>query len=106
MARALQIFLNADLRNGHEGLEILAKKEKIKISTLMPGEYVIFINSSKDKIKLYAAHNVIAYLKLPRGKIDLRTISLIPQAFNASGRIDYDELLKEVIEREFSKRNR
>lgn len=104
MARALQIFLNADLRNSHIGLAEMAKKSKIYVEKLEPGEYIIFVNAGKNKLKLYAAHNVVAYLRLERGTIDLRTISLIPQAFNGTGRIDYNAVLKEVIETELGKK--
>lgn len=103
MIRALQIFLGADMRNGHEGLAALAKKEKIDVAKLEAGQFVIFINNEKNKIKLYGAHNVVAYLKWNNGRIDMRTIQLIPQAFNASGRIDYDVILKEVIEKELGR---
>lgn len=100
MAKLLQVFLNADLRCSHDGLTSLAKKEKVDVSQLTPGEYVIFINSGKNRIKLFAANNVLAYLRLPQGKIDMRTISLIPRAFEASRKINYDEKLREVLTKE------
>lgn len=98
MSKLIQVFLHADLRCGHEGLAKLAKDNKIHVSSLLPGEFVIFINSKMDRLKLYTANEIIAYLKLKTGKIDLRAIQLIPQAFKASGRIEYDEALREVIE--------
>ncbi len=98
MAKALRIFLGTDMRCAHEGLEHIANENGIKVETLNPGEYLIFINTAMDRIKLFAANNVVAYYKSKHGKIDLRTISLIPQAFKASGKIDYDASLKEVIE--------
>lgn len=105
MARAIQIFLNCDLRCCHEGLAEVAKKNKIDVKKLNPGEFVIFINASKNRLKLYTANNVIAYLKLQENqKIDLRVIALIPQAFEATGKINYDENLKKVIEKELSKK--
>lgn len=106
MAKALQIFLNADFRNVHEGLAAIAKKNKLDVEKLESGEYLIFVNTAKDRLKLYAANNVVAYLKMKSGKIDLRTIQLIPQAFNGSGRIDYDAALKEVIERELGRKKK
>ncbi len=98
MGKILQVFLGADLRNGHEGLALTAKQEKIDVAALAPGEFVIFINTKQDKLKLYTASNIVAYLKLPEGKIDLRVIQMIPKAFKASGKIDYDKHLKEIIE--------
>lgn len=98
MSKILRVFMNVDLRNAHEGLSELAKKNKVDVNTLENGEYLIFINAERNKLKLYASNQVLAYLKLPRGKIDLRVISKIPQAFKASGKIQYEEHLKEMIE--------
>lgn len=97
-SKVLQCFLNADLRCGHEGLSALAKQSGIDITKLQPGQYVLFINSSKDKLKLYASNNVVAYLKLSTGqRLNMATIQLIPKAFQGTGRIDYDKALKEVL---------
>lgn len=96
----MRVFLNADMRNQHDGMKALAKSEKIDIEKLEVGEIVLFINSEKNRIKLFGAKNVLAYLKLDRGKIDMRTIALIPKAFSGSGKIDYDKALKEVLTKE------
>lgn len=105
--RILQVFSNADLRNGHDGLTTIAKLQGIDVARLRRGEYVIFINSSRDKLKLFATHNVVAYYKTRPGEVlDLRTISLIPRAFNGSGRIDYDSALKEAVEQALARRRR
>lgn len=96
--RVLQIFLNHDLRNGHDGLSGIAKEAGIDTRKLVPGQYVAFINAKKDKLKLYAANGVVAYLKLEAGrKIDERVIRELPRVFQG-GRIDYDKALKEVVE--------
>jgi hypothetical protein len=58
-----------------------------------------------NRIKLYTANEVVAYLKLKSGKVDLRTISLIPKAFLASGKIQYDESLKDILIEKLGKRN-
>lgn len=97
MAKLLQVFLNSDMRCCHDGLAKLAKENKVDVKKLEPGEFVIFINSSMDRVKLYTANEVVAYLRLQKGKVDLRTISLIPRAFMASGKFQYDESLKEII---------
>src|SRR5687767_6054463 len=104
MARALQVFFDSDLRCSHDGLALVAKKAKIDVSKLQPGEYVLFINSEKNKLKLFTANNVLAYLRLERGKLEERTISLIPEAFMASGKIDYEKALRQVIEKELGKK--
>jgi hypothetical protein len=96
VGRIVQCYLNADLRAGHEGLAKLAAKDGIKVKDLEPGHCVIFINSGKDKLKMYAANNVIAYLRLDTGRLNMNTIQFIPHAFRA-GKIDYDKVLRETL---------
>lgn len=105
MSKLLRVFLNADLRCAHDGLKAMAKKQKVKLEELKEGELVLFVNAERNRIKLFGANNVLAYLKLDRGRIDFRTISLIPRAFSASGKIDYDSALKEVITKAISSKN-
>lgn len=89
----LRCFVNADLRNGHMGLSQMAKQDRIQVEKLEPGQYLVFINTAKNKMKVYTANNIVAYLRLSRGRIDLSTISKIPQSFQG-GDIHYDEALK------------
>lgn len=89
----LRCFVNADLRNGHQGLATLAKQERINVDELAPGQYLVFINTARNKMKVYTANSIVAYLRLNRGHIDLATISKIPQSFQG-GDIHYDEALK------------
>lgn len=103
----LQCFFDADLRNGHDGLAAIAKKKKIDVTKLEPGRYIVFVNSSKDKIKMYAASNVVAYYKCRAGeKLNLLAIREIPKSFTASGQIDYDSALKIAIEKALARRAR
>ncbi len=102
--RVLQVFLNADLRNGHDGLELIAKERGVDPKLLKPGQFIVFINSNKDKVKVFASYGVVAYLKQPHGKLDLSIISRIPEAFRASGRIEYDSTLKESLEERLARR--
>ncbi len=106
MNKIIQVFLNADLRCSHLGLYELAKKSKIDVHKLEEGEFVLFVNSGKNRLKMYAPNNVIAYLSLPTGKIDMRTIALIPKSFSASGKIEYNKALKTVLEREMIAKGR
>jgi hypothetical protein len=97
--KVVRCFMNVDMRNGLEGLKKIASDEKIDVDKLAAGEYVVFINSSKSKIKMYATTGVLAQYAAQKGEvIDLRTIAKIPAAFNTSGRIDYDKVLKQTIE--------
>jgi hypothetical protein len=105
MNKIVQVFLGADLRNSHDGLTALAKSKKIDVTKLEPGQFVLFINHSRDRLKLFAANNVIAYLKVPSGRLNMATISLIPQAFHTTGKIEYDKVLREVLIRELERKS-
>jgi len=99
MSQIIHLFQNVDLRCQHDGLGKICLDKKINPKKLSPGEYAVFTNNSKDRVKLFAAHNVIAYLRLypGEGKIDPRTIQYIPKAFESTGKIDYDKALKEFV---------
>lgn len=103
----LQCFLNADLRSGHNGLGTLCRKNGISVNDLVPGQYVVFVNSAKDRIKVYAANNIIAYMKLPRGdRVDLRVVQAIPRSFRGGGNINYDAALKESVTAALARKKR
>lgn len=105
-SRIVQCFLNADLRSGHVGLAKLARKHALDVQQLGAGEYVVFINAAKNKLKLYAANNVIAYYRSPsRGVIDLRVVANLPRVFTGTS-IRYDEALKTVLEKGLQSRDR
>lgn len=95
-----RLVLNADLRCSHDGLsEMLKKTFKLETNDLEPGEYVVCVNSAKTIVKIFAAGNVIAHYKSPRGMINLKTLRLIPKFFNGRA-LDYDGALGEVIRKE------
>lgn len=106
MGSIVHFFGDTDLRCQHNGLSEIAKKEKIDVGKLLPGEYVVYVNHARDRVKLFTSSNVIAYLRLKTGKIDLRTIQFIPKAFEGSGRIDYDKSLKEFVESSLVKKGK
>lgn len=98
--RILRVVFNTDLRNSHDGLEALAKDLKVKVSELSPGQFIVFMNTRKTAVKIYAAGNTIAHFRMPGGKkLNLKTIVMIPKYFSG-GEFKYDQALKEVIEKE------
>lgn len=104
--RVLQVFLNADLRCSHDGLREIAKKGGLDVKDLQPGQYIVFLNAAKDRLKLYAANNVVAYMKQPDGgKIDPRMIAELPRAFNGTT-INYETAIKEALMKIFARRGR
>ncbi len=100
MSGILRVFLNANLRSGHDGLTELAKEHGIKTDKIEPGSFVVFVNSQKNKIKVYAANDVIAYCRLPQGRVvNMNTIRELPHVFNGRA-IDYDKALKLAVEKQ------
>jgi len=94
----IRCFLDSDLRSGHLGLTNQARKEKVFTNELGAGEYVVFINRKRDRVKVYTGNEVIAYMKAPRGtQIDLRVIEQIPKAFLSRGSLSYDRALEKVL---------
>lgn len=98
--KVVRFFPESDMRNGHAGLFSIAKKAGVDMRTLGPGEYVIFVNNQKNKVKMFAGHQVMAYLRLDKGTLDLRTIAHIPNYFEG-GEIKYEKALLKVLEKEF-----
>lgn len=86
---------------GHRGLKQLALKNNVDVSNLGIGEHVLFVNSSRTKLKMYAANNIIGYLSMPqRQQIALETLAIIPQVFMAEGKIDYEKALTKTIHKQ------
>lgn len=101
MNRILRVFLDTDLICNHTGLSKIASKKSINLDGLKSTEHVLFVNSKKNRVKIYSHEGVLIYLVLKDGEqLDMRTLSLIPQAFSKSGRFDYTKALKKIIGRE------
>jgi hypothetical protein len=98
MIKIMRVFLNTDMRLAHDGLTLLALKEGVDLQTLDRGEFIMFMNSHLTRMKLFTANGIIAYMRSPTGKpMDLRAVVAIPRAFMATGKIDYDESVKEFL---------
>ena len=85
----------------------MAKDNGIKVRDLEPGQYVVFINTHKDRVKVFAAGNVIAYAKLEQGRrVDLNVIQHIPRVFQATGNLNYDKALEAALQTSLARRAR
>ena len=103
MNKILQYFPDQDLRAGHLGLSVVANKAKIDTNSLGQGEFLVFVNRRRDKLKMYTGGNVVAYLKMPQGhRLDPRVIQHLPRHFNGA-KINYDGAMRDVLKREFPK---
>ena len=103
MNKILRYFPDADLRGQHLGLSFIANKAGIKTASLGQGEFLVFVNRKRDRLKMYASGEVVAYLKLEGGrKIDPKVIQHLPRHFNGA-KINYDAAMKEVMRENFPK---
>ena len=102
MNKVVRIFLDADLRCQHKGLASAAKKESVDVRKLPIGEHVMFINRKRNKLKMYSAGEIVAYLRLPKGVLDLRALGRIPEVYGSNLEIKYAKSLEEMIRKEFS----
>jgi hypothetical protein len=98
MQKIIRYFSNSDLRSGHLGLAKIARNYKVDPRGLGAGEYLVFVNRAKTKVKVYTGGNIIAFLS-SKTRIDLRTIALIPKYFDG-GEIKYSQALEEVIKKD------
>lgn len=99
MNKILRVFLDVDMRNQHDGLSTLATKNKVNLSNLDPGCHVIFINSKQNKIKVFSCRGTLTYIRKDKGRIDLNFISMIPQAFNDFGELEWAKAEKLSLEK-------
>lgn len=82
---------------GHDGLAEIARKLKAPPEKLQEGEFLLFLNRKKDKLKIMGgAGTVIGYLKV-KGRLDLGALQFIPKTFGARGEIRYDAAVKQHV---------
>lgn len=103
--KILRVFINVDMRNGHYGLGTLAKEHKINVTKLDPGNFVIFINARRTKMKAYGANEVLSYVRYGE-RISLDAIRYLPMAFQAKQKFDYDAALALAVDDSLSKGQR
>lgn len=106
--KPIRIFMDADLRGGHDGLTKAAKKEDIDVRSLGIGEFVLFVNRAKTGVKIFAPANIIVYLKMPRGeRLNMRAIRYIPRVFNAAEmKVDYQQALTLALDEQLRERQK
>lgn len=99
--RLVKFFPDSDLRAGHDGLARKASNAGISVSNLQKGEMLAFVNTRKNKLKIFASGGVMAYYRARLGeKIDPRIIQHLPDCFNGA-EINYDKAMTKVLEKHF-----
>src|SRR4051794_35646980 len=102
--RVIQCFMNVNMGNGHDGLKAIARRgANINADEMGPGEYLVFINRKREKIKVLCTGGegtqktlVFAYARYKHA-IDLNAIQFIPHAFQG-GNFNFDRALQLALE--------
>ena len=81
MNKIVRVFLDTDMRCQHFGLREIAQRSKVNLKTLDQGEHVIFVNKSRNRVKLYSANGVLTYVWKEKGRLDMSTLAAIPYTF-------------------------
>lgn len=99
MNKIIQVFFNVDMRNGVDGLMAIAEKAEIDLAKVSPGHFLVFINSRKNRLKLFASKDVYAYYRSTEGPINMLMIQHLPRAFNGS-KINFSGALRAALLKE------
>lgn len=101
MNKIVRYFPDSDLRGQHKALALQASKGKVNVDSLGAGEFLVFVNRKRDKLKMYTGGNVVAYLKMKDGhKLNPSVIRNLPKHFSGAG-INYDAAMKETMQQQF-----
>lgn len=103
MNQVVHLFTNSDLRSGHLGLTKIANKNKVNVTNLAPGEFVLFVNRRLTGMKAYGANNTVIYCKSPNDSrpFDPRTFEQLPQ-FIEGPTIRYKDALVQLMHKKYA----
>lgn len=106
MSKIVRCFFDTHMGLAHDGLREVAKRQGLNLDKLERGEFVVFINTSKDRLKIFATKNTFAYWRAQKGmKLDLQVICEIPRVFNGSDIGDYDKALESALVHKLASRD-
>lgn len=95
--KLVRVFFDTDMRNQHDGLLKIAKKEGVDAASIAPGEHILFINTKMNRMKMLSSGGVLSYWRGRQGeRVNLEAIQYIPDAFSA-GKINYTKALKNLM---------
>jgi len=95
----VQMFFNVNAAKAHKGLHLLAAEYDINLDNLEPGQYVCFLNRKRNKVKMFSAGNLFAYLSLPdSATVTMETIAQIPQMFLSRAELNFAPTLEAALE--------
>ena len=106
MNTVIRCFLDVDMRCQHFGLSKHAKKHKVDIDKLKPGQHVMFTNRAMNRVKIYSAGGVLSYLA-SKDRLDMAAVGQIPACFGADIQVKYASAIKRIfLAREIKKGRR
>lgn len=91
--KAVHLFVDIDMRLGHDGLFLVAKKAGIDIRTLSSANAVLFFNTNKTKVKAYSSNGLVSYARFDEG--------ITPKALNV-----FADAVQTGLELEFNRETR
>lgn len=107
MNTIIRLFKDTDMRNQHDGLNKIAKRNKVKLDQLGAGEHVVFVNTQLNRVKLYSANGVLSYYRAPaKQKINPGMVEMIPLCFNAAKGMDWEKADRLAFDKLFAKYNK
>ena len=94
------------MRCSHAGLIKIAEKGGVPFRKLKPGDALLFINTSKNRIKTLSWNGVLSYVNFhgTRRALDLSTIEEIPRAITPTGHMDYKKALRITLEKKLGEK--
>lgn len=94
--KAVHVFLDADLRCGHDGLLMLAAKKQVMIQTLAPGSVALFFNVSKNKAKALCGNGLLSYARF-EGGITIDALNIFPDAARPGEKLQFSVSVRRQI---------
>lgn len=101
--RIVQVILNADLRNSHDGLLELARKAGVNLRRLAIGEYIVFLNPQRNRFKILAPAPggrgtlVISY-KSYAGRVEREDMEAVPLALGVRRKLSTGDRIAERLD--------
>ena len=95
--KIVRLFLETNMACSHNGLRILASKNKVDLQRLGSNEHVLFINKAQNRVKLYSSNGVISYLWREKGRLDMAALSEIPNTFTSQEGFNIKAALKRTL---------
>lgn len=93
----------SDMRCGHEGLRMLAKRLK-RDPDLKPGQFLVFLNSRQSQAKILTAGDVLLHLRPPgANKLNLEAIAKLPEFFGGGG-FNYTKAVQNTLPEQVRRR--